>query len=90
MSALRRKFEDTFQEERAWRKLQNLRQGTRSVADFTSEFCQLAGQIRDWPEPVLIHFYKEALDPEIAQWGTELPPPVQPQEAFPTRTDQME
>uniref|UniRef100_A0ACB8FT61 Uncharacterized protein n=1 Tax=Sphaerodactylus townsendi TaxID=933632 RepID=A0ACB8FT61_9SAUR len=70
MSALCRRFEGPFQEERAKRKLQNLRQGMRLVADFTSEFCQLAGQIRDWPEPVLVHFYKEALDPEIAQWGT--------------------
>uniref|UniRef100_A0ACB8FTC5 Uncharacterized protein n=1 Tax=Sphaerodactylus townsendi TaxID=933632 RepID=A0ACB8FTC5_9SAUR len=69
MSALRQRFEDPFQEERMKQKPQNLQQGTRSVVDFTSEFCQLAGQIRDWPEQVLIHFYKEALDPEIVQWG---------------------
>uniref|UniRef100_A0ACB8F0R6 Uncharacterized protein n=1 Tax=Sphaerodactylus townsendi TaxID=933632 RepID=A0ACB8F0R6_9SAUR len=55
---------------RARWKLQNLQQGTRLVADFTLEFRQLARQIRDWPEPVLIHFHKEALDPEITQWGT--------------------
>uniref|UniRef100_A0ACB8F7K9 Uncharacterized protein n=1 Tax=Sphaerodactylus townsendi TaxID=933632 RepID=A0ACB8F7K9_9SAUR len=52
------RFEDPFQEERVRRKLQNLRQGTRSAADFTLEFRQLAGQIRDWPEPVLIHWIR--------------------------------
>uniref|UniRef100_A0ACB8E6N7 Uncharacterized protein n=1 Tax=Sphaerodactylus townsendi TaxID=933632 RepID=A0ACB8E6N7_9SAUR len=70
MAALRRCLEDPFQEEKAKSKMQKLWQGSSSVADFTSEFHQLAGQIRDWPESVIIHFYKKALDPELAQWGT--------------------
>uniref|UniRef100_A0ACB8FS81 Uncharacterized protein n=1 Tax=Sphaerodactylus townsendi TaxID=933632 RepID=A0ACB8FS81_9SAUR len=43
------------------------------MADYVSEFCQLAGVIQDWPEPVKIHFFKERLHPEVAQWVTVEP-----------------
>uniref|UniRef100_A0ACB8FTF0 Uncharacterized protein n=1 Tax=Sphaerodactylus townsendi TaxID=933632 RepID=A0ACB8FTF0_9SAUR len=46
-----------------------IRQGTRSVADFVSEFRQLAAVIQDWLELVKIHFFKEWLHPKVAQWA---------------------
>uniref|UniRef100_A0ACB8E711 Uncharacterized protein n=1 Tax=Sphaerodactylus townsendi TaxID=933632 RepID=A0ACB8E711_9SAUR len=69
MLALWWQFEDPFQVEKARARLQRIRQGTRSMADYVSEFRQLAGVIQDWPEPVKIHFFEEGLHPEVAQWA---------------------
>uniref|UniRef100_A0ACB8FC15 Uncharacterized protein n=1 Tax=Sphaerodactylus townsendi TaxID=933632 RepID=A0ACB8FC15_9SAUR len=62
-------FKGPFQEEKARPRLQRIRQGTRSVADYVSALWQLARVIQDWPEPVKIHFFKEGLHPEVAQWA---------------------
>uniref|UniRef100_A0ACB8F7F9 Uncharacterized protein n=1 Tax=Sphaerodactylus townsendi TaxID=933632 RepID=A0ACB8F7F9_9SAUR len=72
MLALRQQFEDPFEEEKARggegsARLQQIRQGSRSVSDYVSEFGQLAGVVQDWPEQVKIHFFREGLHPEVAQ-----------------------
>uniref|UniRef100_A0ACB8FSM6 Uncharacterized protein n=1 Tax=Sphaerodactylus townsendi TaxID=933632 RepID=A0ACB8FSM6_9SAUR len=61
-------FEDPFEEEEAWVRVQQIRQGSQSVSEYVSEFCQLAGVVQDWPEQVKIHFFQEGLHPEVAQW----------------------
>uniref|UniRef100_A0ACB8E5V4 Uncharacterized protein n=1 Tax=Sphaerodactylus townsendi TaxID=933632 RepID=A0ACB8E5V4_9SAUR len=33
------------------------------------QFRQLAGVVQDWLELVKIHFFREGLHPEVAQWA---------------------
>uniref|UniRef100_A0ACB8E6Y8 Uncharacterized protein n=1 Tax=Sphaerodactylus townsendi TaxID=933632 RepID=A0ACB8E6Y8_9SAUR len=56
LGALRRQFEDPFEEEKARARLRQIRQGSRSMSECVSEFHQLAGVVQDWPEQVKIHF----------------------------------
>uniref|UniRef100_A0ACB8GEL3 Uncharacterized protein n=1 Tax=Sphaerodactylus townsendi TaxID=933632 RepID=A0ACB8GEL3_9SAUR len=69
MLALQRQFEDLFEEEKARVGLRQIRQGSRSMSEYVSEFRQLAGVVQDWPEQVKIHFFREGLYPEVAQWA---------------------
>uniref|UniRef100_A0ACB8ECN9 Uncharacterized protein n=1 Tax=Sphaerodactylus townsendi TaxID=933632 RepID=A0ACB8ECN9_9SAUR len=68
MLALRQQFEDPFKEEKARARLRQIRQGSRSMSVYISEFHQLAGVVQDWLEQVQIHFFREGLRPEVAQW----------------------
>uniref|UniRef100_A0ACB8EM87 Uncharacterized protein n=1 Tax=Sphaerodactylus townsendi TaxID=933632 RepID=A0ACB8EM87_9SAUR len=69
MLALRQQFEDPFEEEKAHARLQQIRQGSLSMSEYISEFHQLAGVVQGWPEQVKIHFFREGLHPEVAQWA---------------------
>uniref|UniRef100_A0ACB8FER7 Uncharacterized protein n=1 Tax=Sphaerodactylus townsendi TaxID=933632 RepID=A0ACB8FER7_9SAUR len=59
-------FEDPFEEEKAWVRLRQIRQGSQSVSEYVSEFRQLAGVVQDWPEQ---RDFREGLHPEVAQWA---------------------
>uniref|UniRef100_A0ACB8E785 Uncharacterized protein n=1 Tax=Sphaerodactylus townsendi TaxID=933632 RepID=A0ACB8E785_9SAUR len=62
-------FEDPFEEEKPWVRLWQIWQGFRSVSEYVLEFRQLAGMVQDWPKQVKIHFFREGLHPEVAQWA---------------------
>uniref|UniRef100_A0ACB8F0U8 Uncharacterized protein n=1 Tax=Sphaerodactylus townsendi TaxID=933632 RepID=A0ACB8F0U8_9SAUR len=68
MLALRQQFEDPF-EEKARVRLRQIRQGSRSVSEYVSEFCQVAGVVQDCLRQVKFHFFQEGLHPEVAQWA---------------------
>lgn len=57
-------YEDPERAANARLTLQTLRQGNRSVAEYTSIFRQL-GQDSGWPEDMLLHYYKLGLRDEI-------------------------
>uniref|UniRef100_A0ACB8FBZ1 Uncharacterized protein n=1 Tax=Sphaerodactylus townsendi TaxID=933632 RepID=A0ACB8FBZ1_9SAUR len=69
MLAPRRQFEDLFEEEKARARLRQIQQGSRSVSEYIFEFRQLAWVVQDWPKQVKIHFFREGLHPELAQWA---------------------
>uniref|UniRef100_A0ACB8FX06 Uncharacterized protein n=1 Tax=Sphaerodactylus townsendi TaxID=933632 RepID=A0ACB8FX06_9SAUR len=69
MLALWRQFKDPFEEKKVRARLRQIRQGSRSVSEYVLEFRQLAGVVQDWPEQVKIHFFREGLHPEVAQWA---------------------
>uniref|UniRef100_A0ACB8EC95 Uncharacterized protein n=1 Tax=Sphaerodactylus townsendi TaxID=933632 RepID=A0ACB8EC95_9SAUR len=59
-------------------RLRQIRQGSRSEREYVSEFRQLAGVVQDWPEQVKIHFFREGLHLEVAQWAMKPDSPVVP------------
>uniref|UniRef100_A0ACB8F075 Uncharacterized protein n=1 Tax=Sphaerodactylus townsendi TaxID=933632 RepID=A0ACB8F075_9SAUR len=63
------KFEDPFEEEKAHARLRKIRQGSRFMSEYVSEFRQLAWVVQDWLGQVKIHFFREGLHPEVAQWA---------------------
>uniref|UniRef100_A0ACB8FFD8 Uncharacterized protein n=1 Tax=Sphaerodactylus townsendi TaxID=933632 RepID=A0ACB8FFD8_9SAUR len=68
MLALRRQFEDPFEEEKARVGLRQIRQGSRSVSEYVSEFCQLAGVVQDWPEQMGPHWGAPPRDRKEPSW----------------------
>uniref|UniRef100_A0ACB8EC50 Uncharacterized protein n=1 Tax=Sphaerodactylus townsendi TaxID=933632 RepID=A0ACB8EC50_9SAUR len=69
MISLHRCFEDPLLEEKVWDHLQQLKQGYCLVADYESEFCQLASHLQNWPKHIFIHMFKDGLDSEVLQWA---------------------
>uniref|UniRef100_A0ACB8F3S7 Uncharacterized protein n=1 Tax=Sphaerodactylus townsendi TaxID=933632 RepID=A0ACB8F3S7_9SAUR len=39
------------------------------VADYGTEFWQLASHLCNWPERIFIHMFKDGLDAEVLQWA---------------------
>uniref|UniRef100_A0ACB8ETF0 Uncharacterized protein n=1 Tax=Sphaerodactylus townsendi TaxID=933632 RepID=A0ACB8ETF0_9SAUR len=66
--ALRWQFEEPFQE-KAHPQLWQIWQGSQPVSEYISESRQLARVVQDWPELVKVHFFREGLHPEMAQWS---------------------
>lgn len=65
MRALRERFEDPLREERAMAQLRCLRQGKKSVWEYSTEFQAHADKVRDWTEEMKVEYYRAGLNPKL-------------------------
>ncbi|XP_034275328.1 uncharacterized protein LOC117666666 [Pantherophis guttatus] len=64
---MRVRFSNVTQQVEAEHQITTLRQAGRPAKEFVWEFQRLAGKLRDWPEQLMVHTFKEALDPDLRQ-----------------------
>lgn len=62
LEALRTRFEDVSQVQRAEAEVVGLRQCGRPIVDYVREFHQVASKLRSWPECLLVHHFRAGLD----------------------------
>lgn len=67
LDALRARFEDPSQVQRAEVEVLGLKQRGRPVREYVREFQRAAGQLRSWPECLLVHHFQAGLDKDLRQ-----------------------
>lgn len=63
--ALCTRFGDPHLVENARTDLKQLRQGSMSVREYSATFCSLASKLPDWPESLLVDYFREGLNLDI-------------------------
>uniref|UniRef100_A0A8C6XPX8 FACT complex subunit n=1 Tax=Naja naja TaxID=35670 RepID=A0A8C6XPX8_NAJNA len=46
-------------------KLMEMKQGKRPLSDFVWDFRRVASHLMDWPERIILHYFKNAIDLEV-------------------------
>lgn len=59
--------EDEFQAVQAEKDIYHVKQRGRPAREYIREFQRVAGQIRQWPEQSLIHYFKAGLEHDLFQ-----------------------
>lgn len=61
------RFNNVAQQLEAETQIKALKQAGRPAKELKWEFRRLAGKLRDWPERLMVHTFKEALDLDLRQ-----------------------
>lgn len=69
--ALRARFGDPHLKENARTDLKQLRQGSMTVREYSAVFRSLAAKLPDWPESLLVDYYRAGLNLEIMRKAIE-------------------
>ncbi|KAK9395784.1 RTL1: Retrotransposon-like 1 [Crotalus adamanteus] len=67
LDALKTRFEDPSQVQRAEAELLGLRQRGRPVREYIREFQRVAGRLHSWPQRLLVHHFRAGLDSELCR-----------------------
>lgn len=51
--------------ENARTDLRNLKQGTMTVKEYSAKFCTIATNLADWPDSLLVEYYRDGLSVEL-------------------------
>lgn len=65
MMALRQWFKDPLADQRARTRIRTIKQRRHFIAAYIQEFQGLASQLIDWPQEMLIEYFREALNCEV-------------------------
>ncbi|KAK9395754.1 RTL1: Retrotransposon-like 1 [Crotalus adamanteus] len=67
LEALRAQFEDPSRVQQAEAEVLGLRQKGLPVREYVREFQRVAGQLRTWPEHLLVYHFRRGLDKDLRQ-----------------------
>lgn len=62
---LQAQFEDSSQTQEAEARIKMMKQRGWPTKEIVQEFHHLAGKFRNWPERILMHYFKKCLDEEL-------------------------
>lgn len=65
LKELRAMFKDDSQALQAKAEIHEIKQRGQPTKEYIQEFRRVAGKLRQWPEKLLLHFFKEGLDCEL-------------------------
>ncbi|XP_058032369.1 uncharacterized protein LOC131194853 [Ahaetulla prasina] len=65
MALLRNRFQNDDLIAECETTLKTMKQGNKPLKQFVWDFRRVAGNLRHWPDRVLLHFFKEAIDQNI-------------------------
>ncbi|ETE62037.1 hypothetical protein L345_12209, partial [Ophiophagus hannah] len=64
LRALQARFEGSAQAQEAEAEIKMMKQKGWPAKEIVKEFLRLAGRLSNWPEQILVHYFKECLDEE--------------------------
>ncbi|XP_058021226.1 uncharacterized protein LOC131189232 [Ahaetulla prasina] len=65
ITLLRNRFQDDDLIAECETTLKTMKQGNKPLKQFVWDFRRVAGNLRHWPEAILLHYFKEAIDQNI-------------------------
>lgn len=62
---LRARFDDPTQTQQMESEVRNVKQGSRSIAEYIRKFRKIMERLRNWPEQLLTQYFREGINHDL-------------------------